>query len=298
MKSLAFLAALLLASAAALAQTVTFHREPLPVGMTMQTEDTMRLDAAVTVLMQDQEQSFDASRLEFRRYSKTMLALDGDTPVKYRLAYDAAFERAAQPMRGQKESSPPVTASPYILEHLDEEEGEAVDSGALEQRVAIVIDGWLVTREDGEPISEEEEKFLGNRPGGKLEESLRAVLAGRTMTTGEELELDKEMMSILESGFVQGNIDAREVSLRLRALETDGGGQTAVFDFTAVLTGNANIIELEITMEGVLRIGVDNLWLAAFEISGTMTGAGMHQNAAMGMDGDIRMVKRATYSMH
>ena len=296
MKSFAFLAALLLASVAAMAQTVTFHLKPYPAGIVIRTVDSLKVDGALTVIAQDQEQSFDMMTLEKRTFTRTVLKMDENEPVKYRIAYDMAYEKEAQPMRGKKESTPPVTDSPYLFERQG---GQAViDSAAIESRTAVILKDWMVTREDGKSISEEEEDFLGGEIRGQMESSLRKVLEGRTMEVSEELVLDEGMLTKLEIDIVRGDMQAQDVRLRLKALESESGFQTAVFDFEAKIAGSANVLEMEVEMKGVLRIGVDNLWPTLLELHGTVTGAGMHQGATMGIDGDLHGFKQAEYRMN
>lgn len=294
MKSFAFLVALLLASVAAMAQTVTFHLKPYPSGTVIRMVDSFKLDGTLTVLAQGAEQSFDMTNLEKKQYTRTVLETDGAEPVKYRIAYDMALEKEAQPMRGQKESTPPVTDSPYIFERQDDEAG--IDSSALESRTVVMLKDWMVTREDGKSISEEEEEFLSGERRGQIESSLRNVLKDRTLEVGEELVLDEEMLTMMKTDLVRGDMQAQDVRLRLKALESESGFQTAVFDFVAKIAGSANVMEMEVEMKGVLRIGVDNLWPTFLELHGTVTGAGMHQGTTMGIDGDLHGLKQAAYS--
>jgi len=250
----------------------------------------------LSVLAQDKEQSFDILHMEKKHLTRTVLESDGARQTKYRIAYDVAYEKDMQPMRRPKESAPPVTDSPYTFEQFDE--NAPADSAVLKSRRAIIVKDYLVTRDDGNPISEEEEAFLGSEHRAKLESSLRNALNGRTMEVGEELLFDEESLAMMETGMIEGDMNARDARMRLKALESVDGSQTAVLDFDAMITGGENVMEMEVRMQGVLHIGVDNLWPVSLEMTGTVTGAGMHQGATMGIDAEIHGMKKLVYRMN
>lgn len=297
MKQFFLISTLVMFAWSAAAQTVTFTAVPMPVGATAHMADTLRIDGTITVSAQGQEQSFDNSRHEARVYSKTVLALDGNAITKYRVAYEDAYKSEAAPMRKPKETRAPVTASPYVFERLAEGADSDLDSATLKSRRLLVLHDWMVMREDGKPISEEEEAVLDSDKGAKMENGIKRFLDGRTMEVGETLTFDDEMLKSMADGVMPGNLEAREMSLHLKAVETVDASQVALFDFHGTLGGTTAGMEVESTMEGEVRIGVDNLWPTSLDLKGTLVGAGMHQGATMGMDGDIRMIKRASYEM-
>jgi hypothetical protein len=289
---------LFLVALTACSSTVTFHTKPLPVGMTVLSVDSMTMDGSLIVLAEGQEQSFPMKILQRKRSTRTILAMDGDELSRYRIRYEDAYEEERQPMRKPKISTPPVTEVDYIYERLGDEAGAQPSPEDVDAATVVVHSGWSIRREDGKPLSKEESEYLTDKVKEKgMNHSIRRVLDGRTVTVGDDIIVDSEMLEAIGEGFVQGHMAPNAVTLTLRDIKSQNGTQLADLDFSLAMKGSAGPLEMETTMEGTISLGVDDLWMYTLEMDGPLTGTGMHQGATMGVEGEMRGAGSAEYHM-
>ncbi|MBN1447581.1 MAG: hypothetical protein JXA28_06590 [Bacteroidetes bacterium] len=279
-------------------QTVTFQNKSLPVGITVSSVDSMTMDGSLTVMAEGQEQSFPMKMKQRKRAVRTILAYDGDELSRYRIRYEDAYEEERQPMRKPKISTPPVTDIIYVYERLGDEAAAQPSPEDLDAATVVVHSGWSIRREDGKPLSKEESEYLTDKVKEKeMDASIRQVLDGRTVTVGEDIVIDNRMLEEIGEGFAQGKLTPTEVTLRLRDVKSQDGTQLADFDFSLTMKADADPFEMEAVLKGSVTMGVENLWMHSLELGGPLTGAGMHQGATVGIDGEMQRAGSAEYNM-
>jgi hypothetical protein len=269
------IAVLLLLPALAVSQQVTFSMKVPHEGITRAMIDTMELVALISVNAEGMDQAFDMTQGERRSYTETVLASDGKSITKRRISFHEAVEHSKQPMQPATVKTAPVAGNTYIVEYL--------------------ADSIAVTAEDGSEAPKAERDVVLRQFTRNTEGQFNAILDGRSMSVGEEIELEGEMLGAFGAGLSQGPLKLRKAKFVLNSLGRSGGMKTAIFGIDVVMGGSQGMLEMEITMTGTAEVGVDNLWPLSLVMTGTLAGAGSHAGADLSADGDMKMARIATY---
>jgi hypothetical protein len=269
------LAVLLCLPALSSAQQVTFARKLPPVGLQRAMIDSMEVVSLISVNAEGENQSFDMTQSERKSYTETVMAVNDERITKKKIHVIDMRSSSANPMAPPTIKDSPALGKTYILEYLN--------------------DSLAVTTESGDAVTGEEYRAMRDAFSRDSEGQFSTILDGRTMSIGETLVLNDEMLAAFGAQMTGGGMKVQRASLTLNGLRESQGMQTAMFDMDVVFSGAQGPMEMEITMKGTAEAGVENLWPLSLVMSGTLAGAGAHGGADLSADGKMTVAKIVTY---
>lgn len=269
------LAVLLCLPALASAQQVTFSRKLPPVGLQRTAVDSMEVVYLISVNAEGENQSFDMKQSERKSSTETVLAVNDERITKKKIHVLEMRSSSANPMAPPTVKDSPALGKTYVIEYLE--------------------DSLAVTTESGDAVTGDEYRAMRDAFSRDSEGQFNTILDGRTMSIGETLVLNDEMLAAFGAQMTGGGMKVQRASLTLNGLRESQGMQTAMFDLDVVFSGSQGPMEMEITMKGTAEAGVENLWPLSLVMSGTLVGAGAHGGADLSADGKMTVAKIVTY---
>lgn len=264
-----------LLSAVATAQTVTFGVGTSPEGVTRTVTESMDM----LMIISAGGDQMDMSQNAQKKFVEEALAVEDLEITKRKVTFSKAMKTNKSPMRAEKTTEPPVVGIPFILTRGD------VASGTAPK----------VEREDGEDVSAEASEYLIEEFLTKQESGFGKILAGRTMTIGDQLTLGDEEMKSFITAVADESTTLKEATITLLRIEDVSGQDAAVFELIAVLDGKTPVLDMSIAMKGTASIMVEALWPLSVNIEGDITGEGNHGGTAITSDGLVSFSRSAVY---
>ena len=233
---------LLLAPSLAWAQEVRFGTTPLPEGSLLEIEgsESARAEVALTVDGAVIQSGVGFSQSSVTRGRIQVLSAAKASPANLRLTYEEGWSRMVMMGMGETEQSA-IVGRGYLVKLG---RGEAV-----------------ITREDGEPISSEEEDLVSTDVEA-LVDPMGSLLPAR-MTVGEAVT---SFPTWAAREFNDDVLSVKEASLVLKEVR----GEEAVFLMKMDLVGVEQDFGMDAQLQGELLVDIASSRLSSFSLAGPM----------------------------
>ena len=283
-----------------MAQKIKFTAKPLPKNSEVTLAETNIEDMTNTTYMEGQFRN-STSHAE-RRVVAVFNVLQSSTKgvVKARVHYEKhqLKKKATSPMGDQELADPsPLEGNTYML---------------------AVKDGQLIAKDEkGEDPSQEELQMLMHEFASEVKKGaladphmkMREQFAGREMTVGESVTLDKEVVSAMLGGDdSKDGPPIRKMVLKLVDTRTISGVKCAVFELKIYMDEDAMAKRAVIpntkvasVMKGEVIMGIDDSWSRSFKIGGAISFAARQDspNGYVSLDArmELDVTRLATFTL-
>lgn len=275
--------ALILLTASAAAQDVTFTAADYPEGLTRSAKEHMQVDLLMTVGGQGQTETMTMAKESRKQYAMTVLESTDGVTQKAAVEFTEAYDSETSPMRKPKETKLDVDGKVFILERsAGGDDGEAT---------------WDVSLESGDAVTEEERTYIREEIAGKRERGLRRLLEGQTMSVGDTVVLDESALEIMGSAAVPGDLEIKNANIVMTGIGEKDLGETAMFDITIVIVAKAGMMDMTMSLAGTAEVYTASLWPLSMKLKGDMKGEGGHAGMTIIGDGLFDAGFAASYTM-
>jgi len=278
--------ALVLFTAPLTAQTVTFTSQPYPEGLQSTLADNLKLDILITVA--GSGESMTMSKESRKKLRKTVLETSGDRVQKVALEISEAYEAESSPMRRPKTKNYDMEDKVFILERISTEASSPEGSDSADDNPE-----WTVSRENGDAVTAEEREYILGEIVKKNDQGFRRLLDGRSMSVGDTLVLNEDVLSLLGGAAMPNGMSLKRAILILTGLGEEDGEATGLFDMQLEMLGESPLMNMTMLLEGKVVAFVETLWPLSLTLGGDIIGEGGHAGMDIAGEGMFEGVMKA-----
>jgi hypothetical protein len=252
--------------------------------------DNLKVDILVTV--GGSGESMTMSKESRKKLRKTVLETSGDRVQKVALEIAEAYESEASPMRKPKTKTYDMKDKVFILERTPAGGASPEGSDTADDKPE-----WTVNRENGDAVTAEEREYILGEIVKKNDQGFRRLLDGRSMSVGDTLVLDEDVLGLLGGAAMPKDLSLKRAILILTGLGEEEGEQTGLFDMQLEMVAESPLMNMTMLLEGKAVAFVQTLWPLSLTLGGDIIGEGGHAGMEVTGEGMIEGVMVAEYSM-
>ncbi len=255
------------------AQKVSFASHPPGPGTEITLTSSLRSDMTLTIAMEGAEKEMPMSNRLRETKRIRILAADDAVWSSAVVVYDR-YEETDSRAGGAKPG--PVVGRAYRIDRGDSVRVRAEDSTLA--------------------ISESERAFLAAEYRKRdMETKFSRLFRGRTMSVGDSLLLEKELAAPIFSD-MKGANDVRAFTLRFREIRRAQETDCAVFGLSILLAGGSGPLDMRLTLDGTLLVGIADGRVYGLDLSGPVEAHSTNAELPMSGRGTFTASRSARYA--